>query len=215
LAQLSDDLKDPALKKRSQDLQIAIANAFLMRSQKDIGFLSQSEVTLADLYATLGDAYESIDPVKSRSNFSLAAAAYEKEILKSGIPLDKERGNNIERAYCLYKSGQVAQALSLYQSLETAYPQEFTFYYDHASVLQKMDQKEAALDKAQQALKFSYGDNQLRAAYLVADLQSKLGKKKEAMSLDKETLEKFPLDKSLKIRSSRYLDKLQQLKSQL
>ena len=215
LQQLAEDIKDEPLRKRAKVLAAENARGLLKSLEKDSTLLNESELTEADLYEILAEAEEDSSPSQSKRDYLAAAASYENEIVRSGIPADRERGNNIERAYCLYKGGKDQESLNLYLNLEAVYPQEFTFYFDHASVLEKMGLFQTALEKAKQALQFSYGDNQLRAAFLVASLQVKLGQKSEAKGLLSETLEKLNVDKNLKVRTSRYVEKLQQLKDRL
>jgi thiol-disulfide isomerase/thioredoxin len=212
LVKIADDLKDEALKSRA--LSATFKNAeFLLKNPK---IYESSESSEGDLHQIMADVYDTLkDEAKMKASYMAAAQAYEREIKAHGLSLDSERGHNLERIYCLYKAGLVDDSLKLYEQMEGNYPEEFTFYYSHASVLKELGKKELALEKAEKALQYSYGDNQLRAVNIVADLRSQLGKKKEAIKLIDETLEKFPPVKDLRIRSGRYIDKLAKLKEQI
>lgn len=212
LAKVAEDLKDDSLKNRAINLKFKNAE-FLLKNPR---MYENSEITEADLHSLMADVYESLkDDANMKASYLKAAQAYEKEIKASGVPIEKERGHNLERLYCLFKAGQVEESMQLYEKMEAQYPEEFTFYYSHASLLKELGKKELALEKAERALKYSYGDNQLRAAHVVADLRSQTGKKKEALQLIDETLKNFPSLKDVQVRSSRYLEKLGQLKEKI
>src|SRR5690606_29876952 len=80
------------------------------------------------------------------------------------------RGYNLERVYSVYKSGDIKGAKAEYEKLIDVYPKEFTFHYNYASVLKDLKEWDKALKYAQNALNYSYGDNQLRAIYLVSEI---------------------------------------------
>ncbi len=212
LSSLAEDLKDDSMKNRALNAEFKNAE-FLLKNPK---LLAETELTEADLYTILASVYSSLkDEAKMKENYSKAYEAYTRQIQALGLDVNTERGNNLERIYSLYKSGRTDEANALYENMQKLYPEEFTFYYNQASVLDDDGKSEAALPKAEQALKYSYGDNKLRAVRLVADLRAKLGKKKEALSLLDETLKGFKAPEEEKVRTHRYLAKLKDLKTKI
>ena len=215
LRKLAADLKDEDMAYRGHGFLVSLVERTLKKLKKNPNFLDDSELSEVDLYESLAEALQDSDPVKSKENYLLAANFYKNEILKSGIPENIERAYNIDRAYVLHKGGKDKEAQELYTMLEKTYPKEVTFYYNHAVVLFEMDQKKAALDKANEALSFSYGDNRLRVVILMANVRRDLGQRKEALKLVKETLEKTEVHKDLNVRTNSLIEKLLSLEKTL
>ncbi len=209
LTKVAEELKDDSMKNRALNAQFKNVE-YLLKNPK---LYADAEITDADLYTTLADVYDNLkDEAKTKESYTKAYEAYTRQIKDLKLDEAKERGNNLERIYALYKSGKADEANVMYESMQKQYPEEFTFYYSHAKVLNEQGKIELALGKAEQALKFSYGDNQLRVVKLVADLRSKSGKKKEALSLLDETIKNFKAPDDTKVRTHNYLAKLKELR---
>lgn len=212
LSKTAEDLKDESLKTFAMNSQLKNAEYLLSNPKQYL----ETELSEADLYSILADYYEQHkDETKMKENYAKAYDAYTRQIKNLHLDENKERGNNLERTYALFKSGKVAEAYALYERLETQYPTEFTFYYAHAAALNEQGSYALALERAERALNHSYGDNMLRAVKLVADLRSKTGKKKEALSLLDETIKNFKVPEDSKVRTHRHLAKLKELKDKI
>lgn len=212
LATLADDLKNESLKNRALNAQFKNVEHLL----KNPKLYEEAEVSEGDLYTSLAEVYDNLkDEAKTKESYGKAFDAYTRQIKDLKLDESKERGHNLERIYALYKSGRADEANTMYENMQKQYPEEFTFYLSHARVLNDQGKTELALSKAETALKFSYGDNQLRVVKMVADLRSKLGKKKEALQLLDETLKNFKAPEDLKVRTHNYLAKLKDLKEKI
>ena len=212
LAKVADDLKDESLKNRALNAQFKNVE-YLLKNPK---LYTDTEITEADLYTTLADVYDGLkDETKTKESYAKAFDAYTRQIKELNLDESKERGHNLERIYALYKSGKANDALLMYESMQKQYPEEFTFYYSHARVLSDLGKNDLALGKAEQALKYSYGDNQLRVVKLVADLRAKSGKKQEALRLLDDTLKSFKAPEDSKVRTHSYLAKLKELRAKI
>jgi thiol-disulfide isomerase/thioredoxin len=187
LSRLSEDLKDDSMKNRALNAEFKNAE-YLLKNPK---LFAEAELTDADLYVVLADVYANLkDEAKMKENYGKAYDAYTRQIQDLKLDINTERGNNLERIYSLYKSGRGDEANVLYENMQKLYPEEFTFYYSQASLL----------------------DDVVR---LVADLRAKLGKKKEALTLLDETLKSFKAPEEEKVRTHRYLAKLKELKAKI
>lgn len=212
LARAAKDLEDKELEAKAYQLQVKTVQWFLDHPKT----LEGQEYSLADLHEVLGEAYEGLkEPERSKKAFEKAAEEYGKSIKAAGLDESSERGYNLERIYCLWKAGKTDVAKGMYENLEKVYPNEFTFFYQHANLLKELDQKKEALDKALNALAFSYGDNRLRVVNLIAELYGELGEKKKALNLLDETLSQSKLPDDRSIRTHRYYDKLKKLRQKI
>jgi thiol-disulfide isomerase/thioredoxin len=212
LARVAGDLEDKELEKKAHRLQIKTIDWYLDRPR----LLKTVEWTKADLFSVLAGAYDSLEMKKEAvANYEHAAEEYLKLIRKAGLNELSERGYNLERVYCLWKAGKTDIAKAFYEKFQQIYPDDFTFYYQHAQMLKHLKMNKEALAKAQQALERSYGDNRLRVVALVADLYEKLDDKKRALRVLDETLSKSVLPEDKTIRTHRYFDKLKKLKEKL
>src|SRR6185312_14485159 len=116
------------------------------------------DATISDVLESEADYREQLDGKdKARADWLAAAHAYEKRGVAAA-----ERANNLEMAYCLYKAGEYAKSRAIYERLEKAYPDEFTFFFNHARMEREANNLPKAAELARQALERSYGDNKLR-----------------------------------------------------
>ncbi len=212
LSDLAEDFGDKTMSKKATDLSLKIAQGLLKNPKS----YQDEDVTAGDIYEFLGTSYEaSKNQVKARENYKKAADEYYKMIKLSGLDEKNERGYNLERVYCIWKSGNFDEAGKLYSGLQAIYPEEFTFYYQNSKML--MDQKlwTAALDKAQIAFKYSYGDNKLRVTLLIAELYKNMGKPKDGVKFLDQVLADFKAPEDSKVRTTFYIAKLRKFKTDL
>ncbi|HCM40512.1 MAG: hypothetical protein A2070_14580 [Bdellovibrionales bacterium GWC1_52_8] len=198
-------------RKTLQDL-IATASALIAKPES----LKGAEATLTDVQGMLAEAYEETGQADlAKKVWSEAAEQLKKEIQHAKKDLATERGRNLERAYCLWKSGRQAEADAVYTQLEQRYPEEFTFYYAHASMKLKLDDVSAAIPLGQKALKSSYGDNRLRSALLYAKTLKAAKRIDEARTVIRQTIAEAKVPATEAIRSGRYLQALRDFEKTL
>lgn len=211
LDNIAEEIKDENLTKWVALQTLKITNDLMVHKISEDSFISQT-----DIYFIRADAFEKLgSKTEAQFVYKLATKEIEQQIKKYKLNIKTNRGFNLDRVYAIYKSGDFPTADSLYKELIKVYPEEFTFYYNHASVLKELNKKEDALMQAQKALEFSYGDNKLRAAYLTADLMKDLDKKSESKKVIDEVLTSFTLPENKTIRTHRYYKKLVDLKDNL
>ncbi|MFZ9595405.1 MAG: thioredoxin fold domain-containing protein [Bdellovibrionia bacterium] len=182
-------------------------NELLLLAQKALESSGSGSMdSKAELWSLIGQAYEELSqPEKSRQAWKTAAREY-----RQGIRSGEERGDHLEFAHALWKSGEFDQAEAIYQRFEKKYPSEFTFYFNHAAMKLAQGQWSASEELAQRALQFSYGDNRLRATLLMAKALQAQSRVDEAKKLIHETLERAPRPSDPEIRTHWYLDQLRQ-----
>jgi tetratricopeptide (TPR) repeat protein len=175
--------------------------------------LKGSDLQITDLWQEAASASEASGNEVMAKHFWKRAAMGLAKVRSAGR--SGERAIGLDRAHCLWKSGDVDGAEKLYRSLEASYPKEFTFYYAHARMNQDLKKFDVAAELASKALKFSYGDNKLRAVKLAGEVALAQSKAQEALPLVRETLSsvKGPDDSS--VRTHRYLKQLRELEAKL
>jgi tetratricopeptide (TPR) repeat protein len=173
--------------------------------------------TPADLLQTAAGYREELEQKKeAQALWRQAAQLYKKEVKSPN-----DRGTHLELAYCLWKSGDVTAATRIYERFEKKFPQEFTFYYGHASMLFGLKRAADAEKLARKALEFAYGDNRLRTAGLLAKSLKAQDKHPEARATIREAIEaaKLPADIEARldqgVRTFRYVKALLELEKQL
>jgi thiol-disulfide isomerase/thioredoxin len=170
---------------------------------------------------TKGDVYEGTAELLDSAGSQADAKTYYRKgaeafgAMAERSPLTLSRGPNIERAYCLRKSGDTKAAGALYEKLVAAYPDEFTFRRSYAEMLLEQGDKKKAYEQASLAAEHSYGDNWLRAVHLKASLELQLGKKDEARRTLETALSEASLPSSTQLRTHRYIAKLRGLLAKL
>lgn len=176
--------------------------------------LGESGYSPADLLANEASFFEALGSTEeARALWSKAADAYAAQAAKS--PLKVPRAANLGRADALKSAGRLSEAEGLYEALVKAYPEEFTFCYDYASVLKDAGRAEAAYPYAVKAEKNAYGDNWLRAVRLKAELELALGRKQDAARTVDEALARTEMPKSSAVRTGRYLLALRRLREKI
>jgi thiol-disulfide isomerase/thioredoxin len=136
-----------------------------------------------------------------------AAASYQKMI--TAFHLENSRGMNLEFAHYLWKSGDIAQAKTIFEKFIKRYPKEFTFYYAEAKMdLELKDLTNARLN-AEKAAEFSYGDNKLRSVERLVRVLVAQGEKALAVKRGNETLGEIkPVSDALQVRTNHYIKAL-------
>ena len=192
---------------------ILTANLLAAQPEKLVGH----DALAADLLSTAADATEKFGtPEQARMAWKRAAEEYRAQLNRQGsAKAGAERGYNIELAYCLWKSGDIAAAETLYQRLELKYPHEFTFFYGHARMNMELKKPQPARELAAKAYEFSYGDNRLRAGQLLAQAYAAEGNKPEALAVVLKTLSSTSLPEDKNNRTHRYVAKLKDLEKSL
>lgn len=209
LKKLAEDSENEKLKTWINEQTIVIADRWL----KDKKLMQNSEISHADLWSLKAGALSDMkNETESKSAYKKVAEAYADQIKKEKLSLESSRGYNIERIYAIYKSGDTETAENLYQQMQKNYPHEFTFFYNHGQMLKELKKEKEAMEKAELAYKYSYGDNKLRAVYLMAELQAASGEKKKAIGLLDEVIKTTPLPTDESVRTHRYVARLKKLK---
>ncbi len=212
MAKVAAEIPDKKLEDAANGYVVTSAK-WLLKFPKN---LEDEEWTKADLWEAMGESYESLkDEQHSKESYGKAAVEYAVMIKESGLDERVERGFNLERIYCLWKSGQVEKAHDLYLSLETVYPEEFTFFYQHAHLLKEQKKFKDALEKAEHAFKYSYGDNRLRVTGLMAELDRELGEKIVGRKLIDDVVAQAEIPKDQSIRTIKYIEKLKKIRETL
>lgn len=212
LTQLAEKTENEKLKTWVNEQTLTLADLWL----KNPHWAADSEMTSADLLSMKAQAFEDLKKEnEAKEAYAKTAEAYTQLIKKQKLSLESSRGYNIERIYAIAKSGDFARADQLYLQMEQLYPSEFTFFYNHAQALKEMKKDDQALEKAEQAYKYSYGDNKLRAVYLIAELQGQKGDKKKSLSFLEEVIKTTSLPQDESVRTHRYLARLKKLRTSL
>jgi thiol-disulfide isomerase/thioredoxin len=207
LSKIYEDQKADQL--RRENLTRAIDLSLEMSKKPEL--LKGYDATPADLLEAAANYRETLDGnEKAKQDWLNAAQAY----ADRGAG-DTERANNLERAFCLGKAGQLDQARQIYQKLEAAYPNEFTFYYAHAKMEFGAKQLTSAIDLGNKALIHSYGDNRLRVTLLLAQAYDAHGDRDKSKSTIDETLKTAQTSTDPKVRVNRYLTALKEMRSKL
>jgi thiol-disulfide isomerase/thioredoxin len=212
LAKTGEELDNVKLSQKGYFAQVATAQWFLAHPRE----LKNNEATKADLEELIGDSYTSLkDDGNSKKFYKLAAKSFLNQIEASGLNAASERAFNLERIYCIWKSGDVAGANEWYEKLEHVYPSEFTFYNQQAKLLLGEKRFSEALEKSNVALKYAYGDNKLRVTAVNAQILKELKKISEAKNVIDQTLTEVKLPSDSSIRTYRYVDALKTLRATL
>jgi thioredoxin-related protein len=118
------------------------------------------------------------------------------------------RGFVSERIYCLESAGQSKEALDLANEYRALYPNEFTYHYAAASLLDKAKRYNEAMPVAQRAFDSGYGDNRIRAAILLIDIYATVPNQAAAQEIYERVKKDQAPDAKLDIRTHSYLKKL-------
>lgn len=208
LNSLAELNKDEELKKWVYEVNLKNVEAVLAKKHLDLG-----SFTRVDLLYLRANSFEKLGQVENEKKaHAQIAEEYSKLISEYRQNPKTNRGYNLERIYSIYKSGAIKDARAEYEKLINVYPKEFTFHYNYASVLKDLKEWDDALKYAQNALTYSYGDNQLRAIYLVSEIEANKGLKKESIDRLTKAIQETELPKDETVRTHRYVKRLAELK---
>lgn len=211
LGSIVESLKDEDLKKWVYETNLKQVETSLAKKHLDL-----DSVTRVDLHFLRANSFEKLGQSENEKKVHAQIAdEYSKLISEYKQNPKTNRGYNLGRVYSIYKSGDIKGARVEYEKLIDAYPKEFTFHYNYASVLKDLKEWDEALRYAKNALTYSYGDNQLRAIYLVAEIEANKGLKKESLDRLTQALQTTELPKDETVRTHRYLKRLADLKSKI
>jgi len=194
----------PGLKPQTALIDTVLSHSAAMQKDPRAEELGLSPSTLVQFRAELLDRSGKRD--ESRAAWKEAAAMLEAEARANG---DRPaRGFALERMEAMDHAGNTQGALALAETYRAKYPEEFTFHYIAAYLLHHAKRYTEALPPARKAYQYSYGDNRLRAATLVVELLATVPDKAGAQAIYDEARSASVPDKSLQVRTHRYLKKL-------
>jgi len=209
LASLAESVGDKEKKALTHQNALKLSAWFISNYKA----MKNEEWTLADLHSYRASQFDGLDNKEEvEKEYHLAYEEFSKLIKKSGQNESTERGYNLDRLYCLWKSGQPEQAHKLYEKLQTIYSTDFSFFFQHARLLEDDKRYDEALVKALKALELSYGDNKLRVVAVVASIYEKKKNKSKALEILNDAISRTQLPTDKTIRTHRYYDKLVILK---
>lgn len=180
----------------------ALSNYDKMKKDPKLEELGLADTDLPQIRA---DVLEKLDQKdKAKSAWAEAAALLGKKIeaLPAGVPA---RGYVLERVGCLEGSGDVAAALKLADEYRAKYPDEFTFHYMVASMLNRQKLYGEAILAAKESYSRSYGDNRIRAATLLVKLYATVPDRGAARKVYDDVKKEIRPETKLEIRTHRYL----------
>jgi len=122
-----------------------------------------------------------------------------------------DRGFMIEQITCLDLAGETDMALNLASQYQAKFPNEFTFHYIAASILEKKKRYNEALPIAQKSYDTSYGDNRIRAAILLIKLYGTASNKDAARKVYVDIKKEIAPETKLEVRTHRYLKQLDEV----
>ncbi|MBC7397753.1 MAG: thioredoxin family protein [Bdellovibrionales bacterium] len=167
------------------------------------------ELSIADIDSMRVDLAEALkDEALQKKSYVDGVASYQKMIaLQQGA---ESRGLNLELAYLYWKSGEPEKAKKLYSHFIAKYPREFTFYFAASRMYLDLKEYKIARDYAEKAVKYSYGDNQIRSMERLVRVMNAQGEKKQAVDRAQDFLAKNKrADEKLAIRTNRYFQALE------
>jgi tetratricopeptide (TPR) repeat protein len=149
------------------------------------------------------------EPVEQQILLALMTRLVESAL--TGEP-DEDRGLYSTLADLYERTGDPDRAMDVLWDGVTNYPEEFTWHHALAGHLFHQGDLDSALDSAESAVTYSYGDNRLRAVERQALILIQLGRADEARSLAQTTLETQPAPREgLEVRTWRYRESLQEI----
>ena len=129
----------------------------------------------------------------------------EAKTLPAGSPA---RGFTLERIEALTEGEELDSAYRLANDYRQRFPDEFTFHYLAASILEQQKKYNDAIPIAKRAFDLSYGDNRVRVATLLIRLYATIPDRGAASRIYDQVTREIKPDPSLDIRTSRYLHNL-------
>jgi thiol-disulfide isomerase/thioredoxin len=153
------------------------------------------------------------DPAVSQA-LSAAAAASLAGSLTGDSELDRAHWGFLSQLY--QDAGRPDKALALMQSACSEYPHELTFFHATAGLMLKQERFDEGLPYAHAALALSYGDQRLRAAMRMSELQAGAGNSEKAIAVLKDELSTVERpDEGVQVRTHRYLKQAEEMLAEL
>jgi thiol-disulfide isomerase/thioredoxin len=193
LAELQSEAGDKSDSKESLEAAIQVAEKLLAAGPASFkgSYYSPAEMAeeLADMKDELGD------PASAKSAYQACAEAFRKEALEEKSAF--ARGPSLERAYCLGKAGDFAQAEAIYREGIRRYPDEYTFHQGLAKLWLEAREPAKALREARTAVRNAYGNQKLKALMTVVKAHEALKQPDQAIeAVEAELRNKLPEDAS-------------------
>ena len=208
LADLYEIKKETAKRKLLLTALVSQAEALAKTPEKLKGY----DLMLPEVYVMMAEALEKLEnKTGAQKAWMNAATAYRRRVKGPN-----DRGNNLELGHCLAKAGKLNESNALFSRLEKNYPREFTFFYNHAYVMFEVAKDNGkAAPLAENALKYSYGDNKLRAALLLAKVSAAQGDKTSALKVVREAIAQAKTPSDQNNRTHRYIKNLKKFEESL
>jgi tetratricopeptide (TPR) repeat protein len=133
-------------------------------------------------------------------------------LMRAGLSGDPvlDRGYYTFQATLLESAGDVDGARRVLDDAILAFPQEFTYHYAEAGLLQRAELLDEALDAARSAVEVAYGDMSLRAAGREAKILAAMEQPEDAAAVLKAAIEAAERpEEGLEVRTWRYLEMLE------
>ena len=170
-------------------------------------FIPGLECSIADLDVLEMDIASSFsDQTRSMQAKKNAIASFEKLMVAQKNP--DSRGLNLELASLLISDGQFERAISIYEKFILKFPKEFTFHLGAAKAYFEMNDLKNARLRAEEAVRYAYGDNLIRSMDRLLRIMHKQGETGFALKRGEEFLQGIHLDPSLHVRTGRYVSAL-------
>jgi thioredoxin-like negative regulator of GroEL len=183
---------------------VARAAPFVEHPEK----LDSATSTLPEILGSLGEIQDDLeDKIAAKKTYEKMISVLKSEKLN--------RGSSLELAWALKRLKRFDEAERLYTKMEKQFPEEFTFYFAHARLVNEIKDFNRAATLSEKAYRFSYGDNRIRAASLYATLLKVLGKKPQSLSVIDETLQAIPPPEKEAIGASKNYEKLRTLRKEV
>jgi thiol-disulfide isomerase/thioredoxin len=174
----------------------------LVRDAATQAMLDQPVGLAAELAYVLAEL--ATDPQTAQQLYALAASLHQASFTGNA---QADRGRYGFQATLLEQAGQPERALAVIDQAIAAFPQEFTYHYRRAGLLQGADRLEEAAISAQAALDHAHGDMSLRAGRRLASIQADQGQLDLAIATLKTTLATAERpEQGIEVRTWRYLD---------
>ncbi len=205
-----DQLKLDALRILGRSL--AEFNDAVVLIDKKLTKRDRSSTPAWELYELKADFQEKIFAISKNSEDKKAAQYSYRNAARALEKFPRSRGYVLELAYVLGEAGEVKKAEKIYNLFQKKFPQEFTFWFAHARLLEKLKRFPEALSHAEKAYEYSYGDNRLRSSLVLARTLASLNQKEKAVKLATDTLaaQEDPAKNGLEVRTSKYRSDLEE-----
>lgn len=200
--------KSGRIKPKTTLLENVAKNYDKIKKDSDLDAYGLLPTDLAEMHASLLGRLGK--PEEARAAWKEAADL--QQTLAKYLPAGSlGRGFAIERIGCLDAAGEQASALALANEYRVKFPDEFTFHFWAATILDRQKKYAESLPVAQKAYRYSYGDNKIRAGILLIQVMNALSDKEGAKKTYQEIVDEIKPSSDLQIRTHRYLKQLDEV----